>query len=873
LERVKSNPPQNIPSSGAAQFVGRSHDLETLHQQLQGKDRVAIVAIAGMGGVGKTELAIQYAKKYAQSYPGGVFWLEAKGSNLADQSNQIVGFAQRHLKIPGSQELSNETMTTKQKITWCWQHWQPPGEVLLVLDDVIELANFREFLPPLDHQFRVLVTTHLKNLDATITELSLDVLSLEASLELLTRLINKDRNRIEGELKVAEDLCKWMGYLPLGLELVGRYLARNPDLSLIEILERLKNQGLQDKSINEQQIQKNSLMTSQKSLKETFESSWQQLDSNASQLAQLLGYLNINVIHWEQVESIAKQLNWTQTNLKDAKNQLNKLHFIQSSGQGLEKFHPLIKEFLREKVKKSGNIKRFRQAIDASMKLKRPPLPVWLKFSLFGLLLAVGGIALIYLIIQLYFNGQEKPLSKNYFTRGEEALINQNIKSSNPLCKQAFEKKNQGMQAFAGKQFSLAQENFQAAINLFKQANLQCSVDPETQIFLNNAKANIQGNPLTIAAVVPMNGSEQFNNLSEQVLRGVAHVQDNFNRSNGIEGQFLQVIVAKDDNKPEVGKRLAKHFGDNNIPGDTNFKGEVLGVIGHFTSDVTQPSGEIYEKKGLVAVSPISTAVRQSNLSPSGYQFNLSKYVFRTAPSDSIASDNLFKYAQTIPSSGKAAIFFNSKQIYSLSLKEAFEKKFAPQDVISCDLSKKTINTCIEITKNAKFLLLDIGSETANDVLLIIERNQNKLPLLGGDALYSDDKLPSEFGNKSKNMVVAVASHIELFSDSFKKESVRLWGTKYVGWRTATTYDAAQAIVEGLKRNPTRAGLYTALSSSNFSVEGATAKVQFDEKSHDRKVDLNIGVLVKVQQKCKPNGETNPQATDSSNYVFCLLKN
>ena len=256
-----------------------------MHQQLQGKDRVAIVAIAGMGGVGKTELAIQYAKKYAQSYPGGVFWLEAKGSNLADQSNQIVGFAQRHLKIPGSQELSNETMTTKQKITWCWQHWQPPGEVLLVLDDVIELANFREFLPPLDHQFRVLVTTHLKNLDATITELSLDVLSLEASLELLTRLINKDRNRIEGELKVAEDLCKWMGYLPLGLELVGRYLARNPDLSLIEILERLKNQGLQDKSINEQQIQKNSLMTSQKSLKETFESSWQQLDSNASQLA------------------------------------------------------------------------------------------------------------------------------------------------------------------------------------------------------------------------------------------------------------------------------------------------------------------------------------------------------------------------------------------------------------------------------------------------------------------------------------------------------------------------------------------------------------------------------------------------------------
>jgi len=52
--------PHNLPRSGA-QFVGREKEIETLHQQLQQSDRIAISAIAGMGGIGKTELALQYA--------------------------------------------------------------------------------------------------------------------------------------------------------------------------------------------------------------------------------------------------------------------------------------------------------------------------------------------------------------------------------------------------------------------------------------------------------------------------------------------------------------------------------------------------------------------------------------------------------------------------------------------------------------------------------------------------------------------------------------------------------------------------------------------------------------------------------------------
>ena len=52
---------QNIPPSNTNKFVGRGKELERLHQQLQRQHEVIIAAIEGMGGVGKTELAIQYS--------------------------------------------------------------------------------------------------------------------------------------------------------------------------------------------------------------------------------------------------------------------------------------------------------------------------------------------------------------------------------------------------------------------------------------------------------------------------------------------------------------------------------------------------------------------------------------------------------------------------------------------------------------------------------------------------------------------------------------------------------------------------------------------------------------------------------------------
>ncbi|NET62603.1 MAG: ATP-binding protein [Symploca sp. SIO2E6] len=88
--------PENLPHSGAVQFVGREQELEILHQQLQKNERVVVSALTGMGGVGKTELALQYALAQKLNYQGGICWLQVRAGNIG---GQIVQFGRSCLQL------------------------------------------------------------------------------------------------------------------------------------------------------------------------------------------------------------------------------------------------------------------------------------------------------------------------------------------------------------------------------------------------------------------------------------------------------------------------------------------------------------------------------------------------------------------------------------------------------------------------------------------------------------------------------------------------------------------------------------------------------------------------------------------------------
>ncbi len=343
-----------------------------------------------MGGVGKTELATQYARRHENDYPGGIYWINARSGNIAAQ---IIGFALNlGLQVP-QKDFDDKPLSILEQVKWCWQNWQPPEDlVLVVFDDVINLDGFAEILPT-DSRFRVLVTTRLRNIDTNIEEISLDVLSAEEALELLINIVGE--KKVNKELATAQELCKWLGYLPLGIELVGRYLVKKPPhFTLKKMLEQLKQQRLHQEAMNPQQ---KNLSTAQLGVLAAFEISWVELNQQTQELGALLSLFAADIFVWEWVESTVKYFNkikaqkfkfqrllnffipwrknstsyqgYTDSEVKIAIEQLYQRHLVQCLEEESEyyyKIHPLIREFLQIKLQASVQINDLKQAFTST---------------------------------------------------------------------------------------------------------------------------------------------------------------------------------------------------------------------------------------------------------------------------------------------------------------------------------------------------------------------------------------------------------------------------------------------------------------------------------------------------------------------------
>ena len=344
--------PSNLPRSGISELIGRSSDLVTLNNQLQSNEKGEISAIVGMGGIGKTELAIQYALTYQENYQGGICWLQA---NRKDIGTQIIQFA-KSKRLINPYALENMDLLTQ--VQYCWSHC-PPGNVLIILDDVTNYRSIEPYLPPNNVRFKVLMTTRMR-LGKGIKQLELQVLTEKSALEFLSSIIDSDR--VNRELKASQNICGWLGYLPLGLELVGRYLAVRIDLSISHMLQRLEEQRLAARAVNKPEP----AMTAKLGVAAAFQMSWDILDFPAQELLYFLSLFELAPIPWSLVEACLKNKNIEE--LEDLReDSLRKLHLIKWIEPSTYQLHSLIREFLHKKedeIEESDNLKkRFTQEL------------------------------------------------------------------------------------------------------------------------------------------------------------------------------------------------------------------------------------------------------------------------------------------------------------------------------------------------------------------------------------------------------------------------------------------------------------------------------------------------------------------------------
>jgi ABC-type branched-subunit amino acid transport system substrate-binding protein len=405
-----------------------------------------------------------------------------------------------------------------------------------------------------------------------------------------------------------------------------------------------------------------------------------------------------------------------------------------------------------------------------------------------------------------------------FFTKAQNSDNNINISRGdrNLFDKDIF--REEGMQAFK-------KSNYKEATELFKKAVVANPYDPELLIYYNNSLALEKGSHFTLAVVVPVNRRDN----AQEILRGVAQAQDKFNKNKGLNGKLLEIVIANDSNKSEQAKQVAQELAKDS---------SILGVIGHNSSDTTKAALPEYEKAGLAIISP--TINTKSLNDP---VFFSSVY----SDNDEISGKKLAEYTYKNLQLKRAVIFASSNSPNNKSIREAFtnyfeklggkvvRKPFIDLTATKFDAETEVENIVYSDDSSAKAAVLfpDIKHTDAaisiaqaitrsNGQLKIdqIKNNENlpipELKILGGYTLYTKEIL-DKGGKDVEGLIIATSSFRETSqAKDFAQKLEQQWGGG-ISWRTANSFDATQALIKALSKNPTRATILQRLQNINLS--------------------------------------------------------
>lgn len=212
--------------------IGREEVLANLRQQLVSTQQTAIghaASFQGLGGLGKTQLAVEYAFRYRQEYANGVIWINAD----QDIESQLIHIAKTAAWISPDSEHGVILEVAQRRL-------KNVSDCLVVFDNVENFTAIERYLPEPEANPHLLLTS--RTLQPNFIPVELPPLNPQQSLEMLCSEARRDiAILLPEEQRSAQGIVDALDGLPLAIEIAGAYLAHIPGCSFQEYLVMLRD--------------------------------------------------------------------------------------------------------------------------------------------------------------------------------------------------------------------------------------------------------------------------------------------------------------------------------------------------------------------------------------------------------------------------------------------------------------------------------------------------------------------------------------------------------------------------------------------------------------------------------------------------------
>ena len=372
---VRPLPPGSVMSIRPnLHFTGREEELRRLARLLDAEGMVAaigqVAAATGLGGIGKTQLAAEYAHRYGVRYPGGVFWL-----NMEDP--EAIGAQVAACGGPGGMNLDPFPEKQPEQVARVRQEWQKPLPRLLIFDNADDPRVVADWQLTTGG-CRVLITSRRHDWSAlpAVQCLPLDTLPRPDSRRLLLRRrAGQTKTTVEALLNdrevaaAADAICELLGDLPLALHLAGAYLADRHAVSVGGYLAELRSQPVLDNAALVDWVRDPSPTQHIQNVAATFRMSYDRLNPDDPTEALALRVFGLAghcapgvVIARELLQEAGRKTSedsetsevWGERTFHDGLARLEALGLVTLEADGGVRLHRLLAEFARHGAEEEG---------------------------------------------------------------------------------------------------------------------------------------------------------------------------------------------------------------------------------------------------------------------------------------------------------------------------------------------------------------------------------------------------------------------------------------------------------------------------------------------------------------------------------------